>query len=194
MAKVTGPLMSMDARGALGKAIVFMGWRGVKDVRMYHKPSNPKTEDQLAWRALFSDAVNFYQSLDPADQSAWRRSASGKPLSGYNLMIKYVLAVLKATEDWLYINEVTIATPGDTDCVLSGDTGASSLITCLYGTSPGYYPYSLEESAGRSTPGAFTLTLTGLTKSTNYYFYMETEDTGVGSGRSGEFTFKTAAS
>lgn len=43
MAKVTGPLMSMDARGKIGDAIVFIGWKGRKTVRMWLKPANPKT-------------------------------------------------------------------------------------------------------------------------------------------------------
>ncbi len=46
MAKVTGPLMSMDARGAIGKAIVFIGWKGIKDCRMWLKPANPQSTGQ----------------------------------------------------------------------------------------------------------------------------------------------------
>jgi len=46
MAKVTGPLMSMDARGKIGDALVFIGWKGVKDVRMWLKPGNPKSAKQ----------------------------------------------------------------------------------------------------------------------------------------------------
>ncbi len=46
MAKVVGPLHSDDARGQLGKSIVFMGWKGVKSARMWLKPANPKSETQ----------------------------------------------------------------------------------------------------------------------------------------------------
>lgn len=46
MAKVTGPLMSMDARGKLGDAIVFMGWKGIKSVRMWLTPANPESTGQ----------------------------------------------------------------------------------------------------------------------------------------------------
>ena len=46
MAKVTGPLMSMDARGKIGDALVFIGWKGIKDVRMWLKPANPKLPKQ----------------------------------------------------------------------------------------------------------------------------------------------------
>lgn len=46
MAKLTGPLMSLDARGKLGDVLVFMGWKGLKTVRQWLKPSNPKSADQ----------------------------------------------------------------------------------------------------------------------------------------------------
>lgn len=46
MAKVTGPLMSMDARGAIGKAIVFLGWKGIKSARMWLTPANPQSTGQ----------------------------------------------------------------------------------------------------------------------------------------------------
>ena len=38
--------MSMDARGKLGDAIVFMGWKGIKSVRMWLKPANPQSTGQ----------------------------------------------------------------------------------------------------------------------------------------------------
>lgn len=46
MAKTTGPLMSMDARGKFGDAIVFMGWKGLKTARMWLKPANPQSTGQ----------------------------------------------------------------------------------------------------------------------------------------------------
>jgi len=46
MAKVWGPLHSDDARGKLAKALVFMGWKGIKTVRTWLKPTNPKREKQ----------------------------------------------------------------------------------------------------------------------------------------------------
>ena len=46
MAKVSGPLFSLDARGKLGKALVYIGWKGIKTVRQWLKPANPKSADQ----------------------------------------------------------------------------------------------------------------------------------------------------
>lgn len=46
MAKLTGPLFSLDARGKLGSALVFIGWKGIKTVRQWLKPANPQSADQ----------------------------------------------------------------------------------------------------------------------------------------------------
>ena len=50
MAKVTGPLMSMDASGQFGGAMVFGKWKGRNVVRQYTKPSNPQTSLQTETR------------------------------------------------------------------------------------------------------------------------------------------------
>ena len=44
MAKVNGPLFSLDARGQLGKALVYAIWKGLNYARKYVIPFNPKTE------------------------------------------------------------------------------------------------------------------------------------------------------
>lgn len=50
MAKVSGPLMSMDARGAFAGALVFSNWKGRPVVRQLVTPSNPASADQMAVR------------------------------------------------------------------------------------------------------------------------------------------------
>ena len=46
MAILTGPLFSLDARGKLGDALVFIGWKGKKTVRQWLKPANPQSIGQ----------------------------------------------------------------------------------------------------------------------------------------------------
>lgn len=46
MAKVTGPLMSMDASGAFAGTIVFSKWKGRNTVRQLVTPSNPQSTGQ----------------------------------------------------------------------------------------------------------------------------------------------------
>lgn len=50
MAKVTGPLMSLDASGTVGNTATFSKWKGRNYVRLRVTPQNPKTEDQATSR------------------------------------------------------------------------------------------------------------------------------------------------
>jgi hypothetical protein len=50
MAKVTGPLMSMEASGKFGGAIVFSKWKGRAVVRQLVTPANPNSAGQEAAR------------------------------------------------------------------------------------------------------------------------------------------------
>lgn len=46
MAKVTGPLFSVEASGKIADAIVFFPWKGRHVVREWLKPANPQSADQ----------------------------------------------------------------------------------------------------------------------------------------------------
>ena len=46
MAKVTGPLFSVGARGKFAGALVYSFWKGINVVREYVIPANPQSEDQ----------------------------------------------------------------------------------------------------------------------------------------------------
>jgi hypothetical protein len=46
MAKVTGPLFSIEARGKIADAMVHFPWKGLNVVRGWVKPANKQTEDQ----------------------------------------------------------------------------------------------------------------------------------------------------
>lgn len=50
MAKVSGPLMSMDASGGFGGTLVFTKWKGRPVVRQLVTPSNPQSADQTIAR------------------------------------------------------------------------------------------------------------------------------------------------
>jgi len=51
MAKVDGPLMSLEARGKIADAIVFFPWKGRHAVRQWLKPTQPETTKQGYVRA-----------------------------------------------------------------------------------------------------------------------------------------------
>lgn len=46
MAKVTGPLFSVEATGKVADALVYFPWKGRHVVREWLKPANPKSADQ----------------------------------------------------------------------------------------------------------------------------------------------------
>lgn len=46
MAKVSGPLFSLDARGKIADAIVYFPWKGLHVVRQWLIPTNPQSADQ----------------------------------------------------------------------------------------------------------------------------------------------------
>jgi len=54
MAKVDGPLFSIEARGKIGDAMVFFPWKGRHAVRRWLKPTNPRDVDQKIMRQKLS--------------------------------------------------------------------------------------------------------------------------------------------
>lgn len=86
MAKLHGPFFSLDARGKLGKALVYSIWKGLNYARKYVIPANPNTTGQQTIRGYFSAAVTAYQAEDQATKDAWDAAieALGRPMTGFN--------------------------------------------------------------------------------------------------------------
>ena len=57
MAKLKAPLLSLGASGAIGKALVYLPWKGLDCVREYVVPANPKTTGQTTQRSYLTAAV-----------------------------------------------------------------------------------------------------------------------------------------
>lgn len=98
MAKLRAPLFSLGASGALGKALVFFGWKGIDAVREYVIPSNPQTPLQTTQRDILKDGVAMIHEamaratgpLVVADQTAYATlaSAKGKIMTWFNQATK----------------------------------------------------------------------------------------------------------
>lgn len=82
MARVTGPFLSLGARGTLGGALTASNWKGINTMRIKGTPSNPKTNPQMYARALFAaggkvtkvadvagDLAAYIRGITPAQQS-----------------------------------------------------------------------------------------------------------------------------
>jgi len=66
MAKVTGPLFSLDARNAIGKAIVYSYWKGINYVRSRVIPKNPKADDQAEVRTYLGAVGKNNKAIERA--------------------------------------------------------------------------------------------------------------------------------
>lgn len=100
MAKLRGPLMSIDARGKFADAIVYGGWKGISWARVQFTPQNPQTALQDAIRLIFSQGVNGWQEKLTADKLLWDVAVTPKGLtmSGFNyFMSEYIKAMRAGT-------------------------------------------------------------------------------------------------
>lgn len=89
MAKVTGPLMSMDASGAFGGALVFGKWKGRNTVHQLVTPSNPNSANQEAARndmrvaAAVQRHINLSSQVKSGKTGTDKARISGITPAGY---------------------------------------------------------------------------------------------------------------
>lgn len=96
MAKVTGPLLSLDASGSIANTMTFSRWKGINYVRQRVIPTYSNTAEQMAVRDIVSDASLAWKTLatvgavtiNSAYKLAYNNAASGSAMSGFNLFIK----------------------------------------------------------------------------------------------------------
>jgi len=89
MARVTGPLMSMDASGTIAGAIVFSRWKGLPYVRRHAIPSNPRTHKQVGVRAMMSFLAREYAGLTDGDKETWALLAETMHQSAFNRFVGF---------------------------------------------------------------------------------------------------------
>jgi hypothetical protein len=65
MAKVTSPLMSLDASGSIAGALTFSKWKGRNYVRQLVIPANPRTTGQQTSREALGSAGRFNSFVQP---------------------------------------------------------------------------------------------------------------------------------
>ncbi len=130
MAKLKAPLLSFGASGAIAKAIVYFGWKGLNVAREYVIPANPKTTLQVTQRGYLSaavDAIHLAQAdltnpLIEADIVAYALYGSCEPTprTWFN----------QAVKDWI---DQEVATKKPCLCSAGALTpGASQLGVSLY--------------------------------------------------------------
>lgn len=100
MAKVKSPLLSLGARGQIGKSQVYGSWRGVPYTRQHVIPSNPRTAAQTQTRDAFTRLSEMYKRLGALAVAPWNASISGRPLTARNMFTKVNLPALRGASDF----------------------------------------------------------------------------------------------
>ncbi|MBA7591574.1 hypothetical protein ES708_33733 [subsurface metagenome] len=92
MAKLKAPLLSLGASGAIGKALVFFGWKGLNVAREYVIPANPRTAPQTTQRGYLTDMVAKVHAV----QADGTHPLTAADISAYALWA----AVVQAATTW----------------------------------------------------------------------------------------------
>lgn len=163
--------MSMDARGQLGKMLVFMGWKGIKDVRSYVVPANPKSAGQVVQRGFMADAVDAWHQLgrNILDTAAFNLLASLEvlPMSGFNTFCKrYISNYILGYTPISVAGGVIVSNAGGS-IVMTFPVGGIPAIKGRYGYSP--LVMSTEFDAVVAA-GVATYTMGSLTIGATLYF------------------------
>jgi hypothetical protein len=123
MAKVKGPLMSLEAHGSLASTLIFTSGKQGKNVTIHHKPTGGPSVAQQAVRANFEAAKDAWNALSSPEKEVYNENALPLQITGYNLFISefelddMLTASLRITSAQLLdlvANPITIvAAPGE---------------------------------------------------------------------------------
>jgi len=193
MAKVTAPLFGFSASGKLADSLVYMKWKGLKTVRSYVIPANPKSTDQITQRGYMTSALTAWHAAawNEADLTAWDRYAGtlAKIMSGFNAFVKKNMEALIASKVFQVLTGADFSSVTATAGTVVFDIVAEGTSYLHVGTSKTAFPDSY---LGVFDTGHVTFTLAGNTEKTKYYCYaINTEGTDI--GRTGIYDFITPA-
>lgn len=91
MAKLDGPLLSLNASGTLGQQLTFQGMPG--GTRVISKPDHADTLTlpQVLQRFRFLEGKDYWHSLSDADKTTYNRLGRAQRMTGYNLALRAFL-------------------------------------------------------------------------------------------------------
>jgi hypothetical protein len=90
MVRVTGPFLSLDARGTLADTLTGSFWRGINYIRERVVPHNPKSAEQTAVRGVLTDGVSKWRFglITQNHKNWWNTYAKGLAESGFNRFMR----------------------------------------------------------------------------------------------------------
>jgi len=138
MAKTTGPLFSLRARGQIADTLVYARWRGVPYVRTHVIPSNPDSTAQQEVRNIFRSLNAMWLRSPQLMRDPWVANATGQPFTDRNVLIRENVVPLQGETDLLNL----VLSPGSggavpPDSVVPSDGGGQVLtLTAVQPTLP----------------------------------------------------------
>lgn len=116
MASVTGPALSLEAQGQIGKGMIFQKTLKGYSVRKFHEPKKEKIQNiaiqQYINRRKYLFCVIDWSYKTTAEKAVWDELAmqEGGKISGFNLFVKQVFnrkADIPSIMTWLTYDRVT---------------------------------------------------------------------------------------
>lgn len=99
MAKVKGPILSMSARGQIGKSQVYAAWRGIAYARQHVDPANPRTTAQTTTRNTFTFVDDAWKKMSALARAPWELAVVGRPLVARNMLMSTNIPALRGNAD-----------------------------------------------------------------------------------------------
>lgn len=87
MVRLIGPMMSGQARGKFGSALIFKMLHGRAIATRYFRPRNPNTPAQKLVRKRVQKAVFRWQDATQETKTLWRTYAKQFRTTGYNAYV-----------------------------------------------------------------------------------------------------------
>jgi hypothetical protein len=194
MAKIIAPLFSFSASGAIGKALVYFGWKGIPVVRRFVVPANPDSNLQKAQRLIMANSVAKWHLAvyTAADKTAWDRYAAtlAEAMSGFNAFVRSFIDITLSvhTPNPPYGASLTSGGAGLFDAyMVEDDSAADAHLYWGYSKSAMNTKIDLVEAPA----GTWRFPATPATVGADVYGWYETHDGAAHRlGRSGIYTMK----
>lgn len=134
MAKVTAPLLSFGAGGAIAKTQVYASWKGIPYVRRYVIPANTPSTEKDKTKNLFRTLTQLYKNMDTDAVTPWAAFASGKPMTSRNALLKFNVAktAMWGQTDWMdFIGSPSTKSAPTFNSYALGSSGAGILTSTV---------------------------------------------------------------
>ncbi|MGM0410989.1 MAG: hypothetical protein ACQEQF_09540 [Bacillota bacterium] len=71
MAKVTGPLFSINASGQFADSLVFSNWKGINIVKKKGSPTGESSAQQNLVKSAFAECAKVWNALNEEEKEMW---------------------------------------------------------------------------------------------------------------------------